>query len=139
MPPIVGVCNGAMIMNDGIIPHMTYERFNQSLRPKVDGTRFLDEIFNKPNLDFFVVFSSLAYVTGNLSQSPYAAANAFMVSIVEGRRARGLAGSILNLARVAPQPGRSILPFIGSGRHAPWPAVSMHCIHEPSSHVLYTR
>ena len=101
MPPIVGVCNGAMIMNDGIIPHMTYERFNQSLRPKVDGTRFLDEIFNKPNLDFFVVFSSLAYVTGNLGQSPYAAANAFMVSIVEGRRARGLAGSILNLAGIS--------------------------------------
>jgi hybrid polyketide synthase/nonribosomal peptide synthetase ACE1 len=101
MPPIVGVCNGAMIMNDGIIPHMTYERFNQSLRPKVDGTRFLDEIFNKPNLDFFVVFSSLAYVTGNLGQSPYAAANAYMVSIVEGRRARGLAGSILNLAGIS--------------------------------------
>ena len=90
-----------MIMNDGIIPHMTYERFNQSLRPKVEGTKFLDEIFNKPTLDFFVVFSSLAYVTGNLGQSPYAAANAFMVSIVEGRRARGLAGSILNLAGIS--------------------------------------
>ena len=90
-----------MIMNDGIIPHMTYERFNQSLRPKVEGTKFLDEIFNKPTLDFFVVFSSLAYVTGNLGQSPYAAANAFMVSIVQGRRARGLAGSILNLAGIS--------------------------------------
>lgn len=101
MPPVAGVCNGAMIMNDGIIPHMTYERFNQTLRPKVDGTRFLNEIFDKPTLDFFIVFSSLAYVTGNLGQSPYAAANAFMVSVVEGRRARGLAGSILNLAGIS--------------------------------------
>jgi hybrid polyketide synthase/nonribosomal peptide synthetase ACE1 len=101
MPSIAGVCNGAMIMNDGIIPHMTYERFNQTLRPKVDGTRFLNDIFDKPTLDFFIVFSSLAYVTGNLGQSPYAAANAFMVSIVEGRRSRGLAGSIMNLAGIS--------------------------------------
>ncbi|KAF2819225.1 hypothetical protein CC86DRAFT_148859 [Ophiobolus disseminans] len=101
MPPVAGVCNGAMIMNDGIIPHMTYERFNQTLRPKVDGTRFLNEVFDKPTLDFFIVFSSLAYVTGNIGQTPYATANAFMVSMVEGRRARGLAGSILNMAGIA--------------------------------------
>ncbi|KAL6706945.1 hypothetical protein ACN47E_004895 [Coniothyrium glycines] len=100
MPPIVGVCNGAMILNDGIIPHMTHERFNQTLRPKVDGTRFLNDIFDKPTLDFFIVFSSLAYITGNVGQSPYASANAFMASVVQGRRARGLAGSVLNLAGI---------------------------------------
>lgn len=100
MPPIAGVCNGAMILNDGIIPHMTHERFDQTLRPKVDGTRFLNDIFDKPTLDFFIVFSSLAYVTGNIGQSPYAAANAFMASTVQGRRARGLAGSVMNLAGI---------------------------------------
>ncbi|KAK0716109.1 hypothetical protein B0H67DRAFT_684173 [Lasiosphaeris hirsuta] len=100
MPPIAGVCNGAMILNDGIIAQMSHEKFDQTLRPKVDGTRFLDEIFDKPNLDFFIVFSSLAYVTGNIGQSSYAAANAFMASVAQGRRARGLAGSVMNLAGI---------------------------------------
>lgn len=100
MPPIAGVANGAMILNDGIVAQMSHEMFNQTLRPKVDGTRFLNDIFDKPTLDFFVVFSSLAYVTGNVGQSSYAAANAFMASVVEGRRKRGLAGSVMNLAGI---------------------------------------
>ncbi|KAK7921531.1 Beta-ketoacyl synthase [Apiospora marii] len=100
MPPIAGVCNGAMVLNDGIIPHMTHEKFTETLRPKVDGTRFLNDIFDKPSLDFFIVFSSLAYITGNVGQSSYAAANAFMASMIQGRRARGLAGSVMNLAGI---------------------------------------
>ncbi|OBU00869.1 putative Hybrid PKS-NRPS biosynthetic cluster [Pseudogymnoascus verrucosus] len=100
MPPIAGVANGAMILNDGIIAQQPHDMFNQTLKPKVDGTRFLNDIFSKPTLDFFVVFSSLAYVTGNIGQSSYAAANAFMASVVEGRRKRGLAGSVMNLAGI---------------------------------------
>ncbi|OBT61811.1 Type I Iterative Polyketide synthase (PKS) [Pseudogymnoascus sp. 23342-1-I1] len=100
MPSIAGVANGAMILNDGIIAQQSYDMFNQTLKPKVDGTRFLNDIFSKPTLDFFVVFSSLAYVTGNIGQSSYAAANAYMASVVEGRRKRGLAGSVMNLAGI---------------------------------------
>lgn len=100
MPPIAGVANGAMILNDGIIAQQTYDMFNQTLKPKVDGTRFLNDIFSKPTLDFFVVFSSIAYVMGNIGQSNYTAANAYMASVVEGRRKRGLAGSVMNLAGI---------------------------------------
>ena len=100
MPPIAGVANGAMILNDGIIAQQPHDMFNQTLKPKVDGTRFLNDIFSKPTLDFFVIFSSLAYVTGNIGQSSYAAANAYMASVVEGRRKRGLAGSVMNLAGI---------------------------------------
>ncbi|KAF3014489.1 t1pks [Neopestalotiopsis sp. 37M] len=100
MPEIAGVCNGAMVLNDGLIEKQSYEDFNGTLRPKVDGTRFLNDLFDKPTLDFFIVFSSLAYSTGNIGQSSYAAANAFMVSTVEGRRKRGLAGSAINMAGI---------------------------------------
>ncbi|ORY67416.1 uncharacterized protein BCR38DRAFT_510284 [Pseudomassariella vexata] len=100
LPPIVGVINGAMVLNDGLVATQSYDDFNGTLRPKVEGTRFLNEIFNKPTLDFFIVFSSLAYSTGNIGQSSYAAANAYMVSIVEGRRKRGLVGSAMNLAGI---------------------------------------
>src|SRR6266536_1047786 len=100
LPPIAGVANAAMVLLDGLFARMPYEKFAKTLKPKVDGTAFLDELFPKNTLDFFILFSSLAYVAGNIGQTPYAAANAFMVSLAEGRRKRGLAGSVMNLAGV---------------------------------------
>ena len=97
-PPIAGVANGAMVLNDGLFNVITHEEFNATLRPKVTGTTFLDQLFSKPDLDFFIVFSSLAYVTGNFGQTSYAAANGYMTSVVEGRRKRGLVGSVMHLA-----------------------------------------
>ncbi|KAI1495559.1 hypothetical protein F5X99DRAFT_415001 [Biscogniauxia marginata] len=97
MPPIAGVANGAMVLIDGLFANKTHAEFDKTLRPKVDGTVFLDELFNKNDLDFFIVFSSLAYVSGNMGQTAYAAANAFMCSLVAGRRMRGLCGSAINM------------------------------------------
>ncbi|KAI1344561.1 hypothetical protein F5Y15DRAFT_411391 [Xylariaceae sp. FL0016] len=97
MPPVAGVANGAMILIDGLFANKTHAEFDKTLRPKVDGTVFLDEIYNKNDLDFFIVFSSLACVSGNMGQTAYAAANAFMCSLVAGRRMRGLAGSAINM------------------------------------------
>jgi hybrid polyketide synthase / nonribosomal peptide synthetase ACE1 len=100
LPPIAGVCNGAMVLQDGLLAKMPYETFSQVIRPKVEGTILLDELFSENNLDFFMVFSSLTCVTGNIGQSPYAASNCFMVAMAEGRRKRGLAGSVINLAGI---------------------------------------
>lgn len=98
LPPIAGVANGAMVLNDGLFNVMSHAEFDGTLRPKVIGTIFLNQLFDKPDLDFFITFSSLAYVTGNFGQTSYAAANAFMTSVVEGRRKRGLVGSVMHLA-----------------------------------------
>jgi len=101
LPPIVGVCNGALVLNDELMAKQSHEDFHATLKPKVDGTRFLDALFQTPGeLDFFMVFSSLAYSTGNIGQSSYAAANGFMVSLAEGRRKRGLAGSVIHMAGI---------------------------------------
>ncbi|KAF5861957.1 hypothetical protein ETB97_012280 [Aspergillus alliaceus] len=97
MPPIAGVANGAMILIDGLMANKTHADFEKTLRPKVDGTVFLDEVFNKNDLDFFIVFSSLAGLAGNIGQTAYSSANAFMCSLVAGRRMRGLAGSAINM------------------------------------------
>lgn len=97
MPPIIGVMNGAMILIDALFANNTHSEFEKTLRPKVDGTVFLDEIFNTNELDFFIVFSSLAAVSGNIGQSAYAVANNFMCSLAAGRRMRGLAGSAINM------------------------------------------
>jgi hybrid polyketide synthase/nonribosomal peptide synthetase ACE1 len=97
LPPIAGVMNGAMVLIDALFSNNDFATFDKVLRPKVDGTVYLDEVFNKNDLDFFIVTSSLASVSGNIGQTAYAAANAFMCSLIAGRRMRGLAGSALNM------------------------------------------
>lgn len=69
-------------------------------RPKVEGSIYLDELFQDTSLDFFVFFSSLAAVTGNLGQSNYSAANCFMSGLAEQRRQKGLAASVINIGPV---------------------------------------
>lgn len=46
-------------------------------RPKVTGSINLDKVFAGQNLDFFILFSSIACVVGNLGQSSYSAANMY--------------------------------------------------------------
>lgn len=100
LPPIAGVANAAMVIADGIFTNIPYETMYSSLAPKVDGSVYLDEIFNTNDLDFFILFSSITSITGNIGQSSYTAANAFMTSLAKGRRKRGLVGSVMNLAGI---------------------------------------
>ncbi|CEJ94083.1 hypothetical protein VHEMI09637 [[Torrubiella] hemipterigena] len=100
MPPIAGVANAALIMRDGLFMESTAETMNQALAPKIDGSIYLDELFCKPDLDFFILYSSLVYITGNIGQTSYAAGNGFMVSLCHGRRQRGLVGSVMNLGGI---------------------------------------
>jgi hybrid polyketide synthase / nonribosomal peptide synthetase ACE1 len=104
LPPIAGVAQGAMVLDDSLFSDANIERVQKVLRPKVQGSIHLDEIFSSSNteekLDFLVFFSSVAYVTGNAGQSIYAAANAFMASLANQRRARGLAASVINIGAI---------------------------------------
>ncbi|RYP68214.1 hypothetical protein DL769_005554 [Monosporascus sp. CRB-8-3] len=104
MPPIAGVAQGAMVLHDNLFHDLHIERLDKVLKPKVDGSVYLDEIFSDDTLDFFVYLSSIAYVAGNAGKSAYAAANGFMASLAANRRSRGLAGSVINIG-----------PIIGNG------------------------
>lgn len=101
MPPIAGVCNAAMVLKDNLFVNMDVSSLNSVLLPKVEGTKILDELFNEPNLDFFILFSSLATVFGNAGQSNYHAANLFMNSVAAKRREQGLAASIMHIGMIA--------------------------------------
>ncbi|KFY29675.1 hypothetical protein V494_08556 [Pseudogymnoascus sp. VKM F-4513 (FW-928)] len=100
-PPIMGVANAAMVLKDTLFSQMSYEQMTDVLRPKIDGTNWLNEIFYDTPLDFFVCFSSTSSVGGVFGQSNYAAACSYMTSLVRQRRARGLAGSAFDIGRVA--------------------------------------
>ncbi|KAL4914772.1 hypothetical protein BDW62DRAFT_219851 [Aspergillus aurantiobrunneus] len=100
LPPIVGVLNGAMVLRDVSIRNMSYELMSDVFRPKVYGSIHLDRIFKDEPLDFFILFSSINCVIGNLGQANYAAANTFMCSLAAQRRRRGLAATALNVGAI---------------------------------------
>lgn len=96
-PPLAGIAQAAMVLRDSLISDMDLEKMNTVLGPKVQGSLNLEAVLPSPDdgLDFFVYFSSMAGLVGNLGQSNYSAANAFMMSRARARRARGLAASVI--------------------------------------------
>ncbi|KAI1359923.1 hypothetical protein F5Y08DRAFT_349225 [Xylaria arbuscula] len=97
MPPVGGVANGAMVLQDKLFDNMTWADFEKVLLPKVQGSRNLDELFHSTKLEFFILFSSMASVVGNKGQSNYGAANMYMTSLARQRRQRGLAASVIHI------------------------------------------
>ncbi len=87
-----GIIHSAGVLRDGFILKKSREQFQEVLAPKVDGLVNLDEESKDLTLDFFVVFSSLAGVFGNIGQADYATANAFMDAYAEYRNKLVIAG-----------------------------------------------
>ncbi|KAI1350261.1 hypothetical protein F5Y01DRAFT_326635 [Xylaria sp. FL0043] len=100
-PPIAGVANGAMVLDDSLFSKMPANKMQDVLRPKIDGSNHLDELFFHEKLDFFIPFSSASCIVGNVGQSNYAAANGYISSLVRQRRRRGLAASSFDIGVVA--------------------------------------
>ncbi|KAK8006091.1 beta-ketoacyl synthase domain-containing protein [Apiospora marii] len=98
-PPIAGVVNGAMVLDDRVFAQMeSAATWNRVLSPKTIGSANLDAVFGQDALDFFIMTSSFAAVGGHPGQSNYAAANMYMNGLAARRRLRqGRAGSVLNI------------------------------------------
>lgn len=123
MPPIKGLIQGAMQLNvrhptlsdppppffppartlltspqDSVLESMTYEQWQQAVLPKVVGTMNLHK--HLPNLNFFVMLSSLVGALGNVSQPNYAAGNTFQDALARHRTANGLPAVTIDLGVV---------------------------------------
>jgi acyl transferase domain-containing protein len=96
MPPLGGVFHAAGMLDDGLFLDQTEERVEKVLAAKVMGAWNLHQHTGEAPLDFFVLFSSVASLTGSPGQSSYAAANAFLDALAHYRRARGLAALSVN-------------------------------------------
>ncbi|KAI1080997.1 polyketide synthase [Whalleya microplaca] len=99
-PPLSGIIHGAMVLDDHPIREMNVNELEAVLGPKVAGSRNIDRILSDTPLDFFLFLSSMINVVGNIGQSNYCAANAYMSSLAAQRRKRGLAGSVVNIGLV---------------------------------------
>ena len=73
-----GILHSAGMTADNFILKKASAQFSQVLAPKVTGTYNLDQASRDVDLDFFVLFSSLAGALGNVGQADYASANGFM-------------------------------------------------------------
>ena len=75
---LTGVIHGAGIIRDNVIIKKSEVEVKRVLAPKIKGIRYLDESTSHLNLDFFIGFSSIAGVVGNVGQADYAGANSYI-------------------------------------------------------------
>ncbi|RDW86492.1 type I polyketide synthase [Aspergillus mulundensis] len=97
--PIKGVLQLAMVLRDAGFVNMDHESWTAAINPKVAGTLNLHNIAPK-ELDFFVMFGSVAGTLGAYGQANYAAANSFLDSFTRFRHGHGLPASVLDIAAV---------------------------------------
>jgi NAD(P)-dependent dehydrogenase (short-subunit alcohol dehydrogenase family)/acyl carrier protein len=92
-PPLAGVFHAAGVVADATLLRQDWDRCWTVMAPKLVGAWTLDRATRGRPLDCFVLFSSMAAVTGAPGQANYAAANAFLDALAARRRAAGLAAT----------------------------------------------
>ncbi|MEB3226021.1 MAG: SDR family NAD(P)-dependent oxidoreductase, partial [Synechococcus sp.] len=84
-PRIRGIFHAAGTLADGFLQKQTWDNFQAVAAAKVAGTWYLHRHSQSLNLDFFVLFSSVAGILGSPGQGNYAAANRIMTAIAQYR------------------------------------------------------
>ncbi|RSM80079.1 type I polyketide synthase [Kibdelosporangium aridum] len=97
------VIHAAGVLADGVIESLTPDQIDLVMRSKVDAAVNLHELTE--DLSEFVLFSSAAGTFGSPGQGNYAAANVFLDSLAQHRRALGLPAKALAWGLWAEQSG----------------------------------
>ncbi|TPV93937.1 MAG: KR domain-containing protein [Myxococcales bacterium FL481] len=83
--PIRGVIHAAGALRDDLLQLKNAADVEEVFAPKVHGTRVLDEIFARRELDFMVLFSSTSSIVAPAGQVDYVAANAYLNAYAQSR------------------------------------------------------
>ncbi|NEO58803.1 MAG: SDR family NAD(P)-dependent oxidoreductase [Okeania sp. SIO3B5] len=122
-PPLKGIIHAAGVLEDATLSQITWPQFEQVIAPKIKGAWYLHQFSQKENLDFFVLFSSVASLFGSPGQGNYSAANAFLESLANLRQQMKLPaisinwGAFLQIGMAARQ--NIPLSIAGMGRISP--------------------
>ncbi|NIM16987.1 MAG: SDR family NAD(P)-dependent oxidoreductase, partial [Candidatus Aminicenantes bacterium] len=86
---INGIIHGAGVEGEGLLVRKSEKKFSNVLNPKVAGTWILDRLTKDDDLDFLVLFSTVATFLMNPGQTDYTAANAYLDTFSEYRNRQG--------------------------------------------------
>jgi len=86
---INGIVHCAGVAGVGYIMNKDESVFKDVIAPKVEGTWTLDKATENDNMDFFVLFSSMATLQNMAGQGDYTAANSYLNSFAEYRSKQG--------------------------------------------------
>jgi amino acid adenylation domain-containing protein len=100
LPPLGGVCNAAMVLSDKLFVDLDVDAITETFKPKVNVSRYLNEILADVPLDYFVMFSSALSQIGGQGSSNYHAANLYMAGLAAQRRQNGRPGSVIHIGYV---------------------------------------
>jgi NADPH:quinone reductase-like Zn-dependent oxidoreductase/SAM-dependent methyltransferase/acyl carrier protein len=90
LPPLRGIVHSAGALDDGVLLHQSWERFQRVFAAKVAGSWHLHALTKALPLDFFVMFSSAVSLLGSAGQGSHVAACAFEDGLAYYRRTLGL-------------------------------------------------
>ncbi|MBX7453535.1 acyltransferase domain-containing protein [Mycolicibacterium sp. 3033] len=89
LPAVRGVVHAAGVEAGVLLADTTDQQLRTAMRPKVDGSLVLHELFPPGQLDWMVLYSSCGYLAGFPGQGAYACANAFLDALARHRHGLG--------------------------------------------------
>ncbi|MGG3571970.1 type I polyketide synthase [Bacillus gobiensis] len=88
-PEVGGIIHSAGTAKPQLMKDMEVGEFNKVLRPKIWGAWNLHDYFDDKDLEFFIMYSSVASLVVSPGQSNYSAANAFLDALSNYRNSLG--------------------------------------------------
>lgn len=98
LPPVKGCIQCCFVLRDGAFDSMALQDWETALAPKVSGSWNLHNLL--PDVDFFLMLSSITGIVGNRSQANYNAGNNFQDALARYRVSKGMHGASVNLGAV---------------------------------------
>ncbi|KAH7330434.1 reducing type I polyketide synthase [Rhexocercosporidium sp. MPI-PUGE-AT-0058] len=99
MPAVKGSIQASMVLRDTTFAKISFKDWEESLKPKVQGSWNLHNALPK-GMDFFILLSSASGIFGNPGQSNYAAGNTYQDGLANYRCSLGENATSLDLGLV---------------------------------------